>query len=114
MVREKLPKEVQLFEEDSHLGEKCGRLRAKQRCNAGKAVIAMHEEIGRCHTRRDHRNCHALRERRWRIGRLGDCRIRRGRPNRIDRPTIAVVFAASARADFWQKRAWLPLLRSVL
>ena len=46
----------------------------------------MHEEIGRCHTRRDHRNCHALRERRWRIGRLGDCRIRRGRPNRIDRP----------------------------
>ena len=29
-------------------------------------------------------------------------------------PTIAVVFAASARADFWQKRAWLPLLRSLL
>lgn len=46
----------------------------------------MHEEIGRCHTRRGHRNCHALRERRWRIGRLGDCRIHRGRPNRIDRP----------------------------
>lgn len=46
----------------------------------------MREEIGRCHTRRGYRNCHALCERRWRIGRFGDCRIRRGRLNHIDRP----------------------------
>ena len=29
-------------------------------------------------------------------------------------PTIAVVFAVSARADFWQKRTWLLFLRSLL
>ena len=45
----------------------------------------MREEIGRCHTRRGYRNRYALRERRWHIGRLGDCRIRHGRSNRIDR-----------------------------
>ncbi len=46
----------------------------------------MREEIGRRHMRRGYRNRHALRERRWLIGCLGDCRIRYGRSNRIDRP----------------------------
>ena len=45
----------------------------------------MREEIGRRHMRRGYRIRHTLYERRWRIGRLGDCLIRRGRPNRIDR-----------------------------
>ena len=45
----------------------------------------MREEMGRCRTSGAYRNRHALRERCWRIGRLGDCLICRGRSNRIDR-----------------------------
>ena len=46
----------------------------------------MREAIGRCRTRRGYRSRHALCERRWHIGRLGDCLIRHGRSNCIDRP----------------------------